>query len=212
MRFAEGVQDPRTTTSICDNVRVTETSNEKTPMLRSLEKSTLEIERHVATGGWDAPMRLFALALAQKALANHPELADELPADVQTDAITDPTTLFSIEQEGLPQVETIEELVTSIVWPDNVDGAALSVERIVLPPGAETELPKDPEEAEKALADHPNRQDVRIVVAVLRTGESWCAIRMKDFDDPAKVLSGESLVPGIVEGLRMGFSEDAWAN
>lgn len=193
---------------MCHNGAVTETT--KTPMLRSLEKSTLEIERHVATGGWDAPMRLFALAYARRALDEHPELSDELPADVQADAITDPTTLFSIEQEGLPEVDTIEELVTRIVWPDNVDGASLAVERIVLPPGSETQLPKDPKEAEAALEDHPERQDVRIVVSVLRTGESWCAIRMKNFDDPTKVLSGESLVPGLVEGLRMGFSEEAW--
>lgn len=116
---------------MCHNGAVTETT--KTPILRSLEKSTLEIERHVATGGWDAPMRLFALAYARRALDEHPELSDELPADVQADAITDPTTLFSIEQEGLPDVDTIEELVTRIVWPDNVDGASLAVERIVLP-------------------------------------------------------------------------------
>lgn len=179
-------------------------------MLRSLEKSTLEIERHVATGGWDAPIRLFALAYAQKALELHPELAGELPADVQADAINDATTLFSIEQEGVPEVDSIEELVTRIVWPDNVDGASLAVERIVLPPGAETKLPKDPQEAEAAIADHPDKQDVRIVVSVLRSGESWCVIRMKDFDDPLKVLSGENLVPGIVEGLRLGFAEDAW--
>ncbi|QOR48711.1 hypothetical protein INS90_02860 [Trueperella pecoris] len=178
-------------------------------MTRSLEKSTLEIERHVATGGWDAPMRLFALALAKNALAQHPELASELPADVQAEAITDETTLFSIEQEGLPQVDTIEDLVSRIVWPEEVDGAALSVERIILPPGAEVALPEDPVEAEKVLATHPDRQDVRIVVSVLRSGETWCAIRMRKFDDDAKILSGANLVPGLVEGLKMGFAQDA---
>ncbi|WP_406711540.1 hypothetical protein QEV70_02925 [Trueperella pyogenes] len=91
------------------------TENVKTPMTRSLEKSTLEIERHVATGGWDAPMRLFALALAKNALDTHPELVGELPADVQAQAITDETTLFSIEQEGLPEVESVEELLGRIV-------------------------------------------------------------------------------------------------
>ncbi|WP_246462381.1 PPA1309 family protein [Trueperella pecoris] len=180
----------------------------KTPMTRSLEKSTLEIERHVATGGWDAPMRLFALALAKNALAQHPELASELPADVQAEAITDETTLFSIEQEDLPQVDTIEDLVSRIVWPEEVDGAALSVERIILPPGTEVALPEDPVEAEKVLAAHPDRQDVRIVVSVLRSGETWCAIRMRKFDDDAKILSGANLVPGLVEGLKMGFAQD----
>lgn len=167
----------------------------------------MEIERHVATGGWDAPIRLFALALAKNALAQHPELAGELPSDVQADAINDETTLFSIEQEGLPPVDTLEELLGRIVWPAGVDGAALAVERIILPPSAEVTLPEDPVEAEKMLAEHPDRQDVRIVASVLRTGESWCAIRMRKFDDDAKVLSGANLIPGIVEGLKMGFAE-----
>ena len=167
----------------------------------------MEIERHVATGGWDAPIRLFALALAKNALAQHPELAGELPSDVQADAINDETTLFSIEQEGLPPVDTLEELLGRIVWPADVDGAALAVERIILPPRAEVTLPEDPVEAEKMLAEHPDRQDVRIVASVLRTGESWCAIRMRKFDDDAKVLSGANLIPGIVEGLKMGFAE-----
>ncbi|WP_461184024.1 PPA1309 family protein [Trueperella pyogenes] len=182
------------------------TENVKTPMTRSLEKSTLEIERHVATGGWDAPMRLFALALAKNALDTHPELVGELPADVQAQAITDETTLFSIEQEGLPEVETVEELLGRIVWPDDVDGAALAVERIILPPSAEVTLPENPVEADRMLANHPDRQDVRIVVSVLRTGETWCAIRMRKFDDDAKILSGANLVPGIIEGLRLGFA------
>lgn len=167
----------------------------------------MEIERHVATGGWDAPIRLFALALAKNALAQHPELAGELPSDVQADAINDETTLFSIEQEGLPPVDTLEELLGRILWPADVDGAALAVERIILPPSAEVTLPEDPVEAEKMLAEHPDRQDVRIVASVLRTGESWCAIRMRKFDDDAKVLSGANLIPGIVEGLKMGFAE-----
>lgn len=167
----------------------------------------MEIERHVATGGWDAPIRLFALALAKNALAQHPELAGELPSDVQADAINDETTLFSIEQEGLPPVDTLEELLGRIVWPADVDGAALAVERIILPPSAEVTLPENPVEAEKMLAEHPDRQDVRIVASVLRTGESWCAIRMRKFDDDAKVLSGANLIPGIVEGLKMGFAE-----
>lgn len=167
----------------------------------------MEIERHVATGGWDAPIRLFALVLAKNALAQHPELAGELPSDVQADAINDETTLFSIEQEGLPPVDTLEELLGRIVWPADVDGAALAVERIILPPSAEVTLPEDPVEAEKMLAEHPDRQDVRIVASVLRTGESWCAIRMRKCDDDAKVLSGANLIPGIVEGLKMGFAE-----
>lgn len=170
-----------------------------------LEKATLEIERHVARGGWDGPLRLFALVYAQEALREHPELVNELPADVAGASITDPNTLFSVEQEDLPNINSVGELVTQIVWPEEVDGAAVSIERIVLPPSAEVEVPEDETAALEFLRNHPERRDVRIVAAVLRTGETWCAIRMKDYDDDAKVLSGADLVPGLLEGLQLTF-------
>lgn len=174
----------------------------------ALRDATLDIERHVARGGWDGPIRLFALVRAHEALQKNPELADELPADVSAGSITDPKLLFSVEQEDLPEVETLEELLSRVVWPDEVDGAALSVERIVLPPSAEVNLPKDESEALKVLQNHPDRQDVRIVVAVLRNGETWSVIRMKEHDDDLKVLSGPGLVPGLAEGLKTTFVTD----
>lgn len=175
------------------------------PELISLRDATLDIERHVNRFGWDAPMRLFALVKARAALDKNPELEDELPADVAVDSIEDPNLLFSVEQEDLPEVTSLGDLLARIVWPEDVDGAAVSVERIVLPPSVEVSLPEDEEEALKVLQNHPQRQDVRIVGAVLRDGRSWCVIRMRKFDDDAKVLSGENLVPGIVEGLKATF-------
>ncbi|MDO5025523.1 MAG: PPA1309 family protein [Trueperella sp.] len=174
-----------------------------------LAKATIEIERHVARGGWDGPLRLFALVYAQEALQQHPELAAELPADVASAEISDPQTLFSVEQEDLPQIDTVGELITQIVWPEEVSGAAVSVERIVLPPSVEVELPEDESEALEFLRNHPERRDVRIVAAALRTGETWCVIRMKDYDDDAQVLSGADLVPGLLEGLQLTFQATA---
>lgn len=174
----------------------------------SLRDATLDIERHVARGGWDAPLRLFALVRAQEALAQNPELAQELPADVQADAINDPNILFSVEQEGLPQTSSLEELLSMIMWPDEVDGAAISVERIVLPPSAEVNLPEDENEALKVLQNHPEREDVRMVVAVLRDGTSWCALRMKSHDDDDQVLSGADLVGGLTAALQSTFVVD----
>lgn len=174
----------------------------------SLRDATLDIERHVARGGWDAPLRLFALVRAQEALAQNPELAQELPADVQADAINDPNILFSVEQEGLPQTSSLEELLSTIMWPDEVDGAAISVERIVLPPSAEVNLPEDENEALKVLQNHPEREDVRMVVAVLRDGTSWCALRMKSHDDDDQVLSGADLVGGLTAALQSTFVVD----
>ncbi|QRV02558.1 hypothetical protein JTE88_02040 [Arcanobacterium phocisimile] len=180
-------------------------TRELTQQLRALRDATIDIERHVATGGWDAPIRLFALVRAQAALAKNPELADELPADVSAQSITDPQLLFSVEQEGLPQTSSLEELLGQIVWPDDVDGAALSVERIVLPPSAENDIPQDPHEALEYLRKHPDRQDVRMVVAALREGQTWSVIRMRSHDSDADVLSGENLVEGLTAALQSTF-------
>jgi hypothetical protein len=44
------------------------------------------------------------------------------------------------------------------------------VERVVLPPEAEADLPDDEGAALAVLADHPLRQDVRLAVAAMRDG------------------------------------------
>ncbi len=173
----------------------------------ALRNVTLEIEKHVAKGGWDAPLRLFALIKAQAALAANPQLANELPADVQTAAITDPHTLFSVEQEELPEFANLNELLSTITWPPQVDGAAIAVERIVLPPSAEVGLPDDPQALEKVLQTHPQRQDVRMVAAVMRDGSTWSAIRMKEHDHDDMVLSGANLVEGLITALKTTFSD-----
>ncbi|QCX46311.1 hypothetical protein EBF03_01925 [Arcanobacterium haemolyticum] len=180
-------------------------TTEISPELKSLRDATLDIERHVATGGWDAPIRLFALVRAQAALAANPELANELPADVHAESIADPHLLFSVEQEDLPQTASLDELLGHIVWPEEVDGAAISVERIVLPPSAESDIPDDDEAALSYLQNHPERQDVRMVVAALRTGATWSVIRMRSHDSDADVLSGENLVEGLTAAIKATF-------
>ncbi|MFC5280919.1 PPA1309 family protein [Arcanobacterium canis] len=168
----------------------------------ALRDATADIESHVNRFGWDGPVRVFALINARAALDAHPALAGELPADVEASAITDPHTLFSVEQEDLPHVDSLEELFGSIMWPPNVDGAAISTERVVLPPNVEVTLPDDEAAAMEILKNHPERQDVRIVASVMRSGESWCIVRMRHFDDDSMRISSPDAVPGLVEGLR----------
>lgn len=168
----------------------------------SLADAVREIERHVASAGWDAPVRVFALVGTARALAASPELADQLSADVMTAARADDTHLTSIEQEGLPAATDLEQLLGGITWPSSVDGAAITVERVVLPPAAEEAMPTDPEAALAYLMGHPDRQDVRIAVGTLRTGESWSAIRTRGHDADDGVAMGPDLVPGLLEPLR----------
>ncbi len=171
------------------------------PATARLADAVREIERHVATAGWDAPVRVFALVGTARALAVEPALAVQLAPEVVAQARTDPHHLTSIEQDGLPRADSLEHLLTLLSWPATIDGAAVVVERVVLPSAAEEAMPADPDEALTYLMNHPDRQDVRLAVGVLRSGESWCAVRTRAADDDAAVAGGPDLVPGLVAAV-----------
>ena len=171
-------------------------SNDSALLTAALSRCVRETEKHVAGGGWDAPVRVFALVGTAAALAADPSLASLLP-----DTGGDPHHLTAVEQEGLPEADSLEELLAQLAWPDAVDGAAVVVERLVVPPAAESELPQDEAAAVAALAAHPEAEDVRIAVGVLRTGESWCALRARSHDSGDQVAGGPDSVPGLVAAL-----------
>ncbi|GAA4416449.1 hypothetical protein GCM10023169_11360 [Georgenia halophila] len=176
-------------------------TTEPTGRALALRVAVGDIERHVAARGWDGPVAVFALVRTTDALAATPALGEELPADALAAAERDPEHLTSIEQEGLPAAETIEELLGQLGWPEEVDGAAVVLERMVVPPEAEQGLPEDQEEAVEQLMAHPERQDVRMAAGVLRSGESWCAIRSRRHDSDDAVAGSADAVPGLVEAL-----------
>ena len=160
----------------------------------ALVTCALETERHVAAAGWDQPPRLFALVRTHGLLEREPHLRDHV-GQLDEDGLT------AIEQDGLPETSSLESLLAQLAWPDDVDGVALAVERLVVPPEAERNLPEDPDQAAKALAAHPDRKDVRLLVAVLRDGESTCLLRQRDHDTDDKVASGPDIAPGLVQAL-----------
>lgn len=171
----------------------------------SLAYAVQEVERHVAAAGWDGPVRVFALVRTAVALEAEPSLADQMTPDVLESARTTPWHLTSVEQEGLPPADDLEELLAGLGWPDSVDGAVVTVERIVLPPSAEDAMPDDPGEALAYLMGHPDRSDVRLAVGVLRGGASWCAVRTRAFDTDDQVAQGPAVVPGLVDAVRATF-------
>jgi hypothetical protein len=157
-----------------------------------LPSAVLEIERHAAEAGWDQPARLFALVETARLVEREPHLADSLGA----------TVLTPIEQEGLTSGRALEDQLTAITWPEAVYGCAALVERVVLPPDVEAQLPDESEGASTFAAEHPDRQEVRIVAAATRTGAAYCALRMRAHDADDAVLTGPELVPGLVELVR----------
>lgn len=165
-----------------------------------LSLAALDTERHVAAAGWDQPARLFALVRTSDLLAREPHLRGQMSdADLAEGALT------AIEQEGLPATSSLETLLGRLAWPDEVDGCAFAIERMVVPPDAERDLPDRSEAAVENLAAHPDRRDVRLLVAVLRDGSSICLLRQRDHDFDDAVAVGRDIAPGLVEALKATF-------
>lgn len=156
-----------------------------------LRRVVHELERHASQVGWDQPARIFALVETSDLLSREPDLAEALGVEGDADGYT------PVEQEALGPDRELEEVLMEIVWPDIVPGCAVVVERLVLPPEVETQVPEESEAAAEFAANHPEREEVRIVVGVLREGGSWCALRMRSHDDDLEVLVGDDLVPGL---------------
>lgn len=167
------------------------------PQDPALAAAVLEIEAHVGRDGWDQPARLYALVDTAELVAQEPTLA----AAMEIDGPRDDGSFTPIEQDGLPPGQALEEALRAIAWPTSVIGCAAVVERLVLPPGVDEEIPEDPAEAERFAREHPERQEVRIVAGATRAGASYSALRLRAHDNEQSVVDGTELVPGLIELL-----------
>lgn len=173
-------------------------------MNTALTQSLIELEQHVARSGWDQGPRLFALADTAELIKAEPRLAAALaPETVEVAGLAPLRTYTSIEQEGFPGGKALDEALAGIGWPQTVDGAALVVERVMLPPDAEAHMPAEGSgtDLDAWVAEHPQRQEVRIAVGVLRDGSRDCALRLRSRDADDEVLSGPGLVPNLADAL-----------
>jgi hypothetical protein len=167
-----------------------------------LEEVVLDLERHSAQEGWDGAPRLYALVRSTELRRAEPDLADQLGLPPDTD------TLAALEQPALPDKAGVEDALATIAWPDGVEGCALVLERVVLPPDVEGEIPDDEAEAAEFAASHPRREDVRMIVGVLRDGARHSALRLRRHDTDDEVLTGPDLVPTLAEALAATFDPD----
>ncbi|MEP6665526.1 MAG: PPA1309 family protein [Nocardioidaceae bacterium] len=162
-----------------------------------LRIAVVEVERHASESGWDQPARLFALAPTADLAIAEPELAAELGISTAAEVLFTP-----VEQELDERAGSLEDLLGRISWPVTVDGAMVVVERVVLPPEVEEEVPDDPSAAAEFAAGHDAREEVRIAAGVLRSGEAHVVLRMRSHDSDDALLHGPDLLPGLVAAVR----------
>lgn len=182
-----------------------------TPVAASpLTRAVLEIDEYAASLGWNVPARLFALVDTAQLRAQQPELAGQLGIE---EGESQKSALTPVEQEELPEGTPLDEFLATIAWPDAVTGCAMTVERLMLPPSAEQSVPEELQQdgAEERLAqwvaEHPERQEVRLTVAVLRDGTRESAVRLREKDSSTEVLTGSELVPGLAAALQATFED-----
>lgn len=142
----------------------------------ALEQTTRDLDVYVANDGWDQPTRLFAISDTRQLLVREPSLAAQLAGD----AAESPWT--TIEQEGLPPHNDLDELLGGIGWPSSVDGVAVSAERIMISPVG---------------SDRETQHEMRLTMAVLRDGSRCTVLRLREHDSPETVVVGTDLITGL---------------
>ena len=153
-----------------------------------------EVEQHVAREGWNQHPRLFALVATSDVTASDPHLV-----------LDEARKYTSVEQDITEQSRDVDDLLADITWPSDVLGAAIVIERIVVPESAEHEV-DTASSPNAAAAAHPLRDDVRMVAAVLRDGTDVNALRFRSHDDDTEVALAPNLVPALNAALLATFA------
>jgi hypothetical protein len=164
----------------------------------ALMAALLELERHVREAGWDQPPRLFALVATDQLIATEPELAATLGLRGSADGGA-ADGLTAIEQDEFETGGDLVDDLAAIEWPEAVYGCAVCVERAFLPTSAEGDIPDDPRAAATFVAEHPERQDIRVLVGVDRAGHQHGVARL--VSQPDELLAADNLVPGLMSAL-----------
>lgn len=164
----------------------------------ALIAALIELERHIGQTGWDQPPRLFALAGTDALIKAEPQLAETLGLIGTADG-GQPDALTAIEQDHFQSSEDLLNDLAAVSWPDSVTGCAVSLERTFLSAQLEGEIPADPARAAAFVAEHPARQEIRVVVGVTRDGRQHGVARL--VSQPNELLGATDLVPGLAEAL-----------
>jgi hypothetical protein len=165
----------------------------------TLHTVLLELSDQVAAEGWGQPPRLFALVLTADLQREDPTFAAQLGL-AQVDPTVAPWTALE-DDFGNAMLE-------EVAWPPGVSGCALAVERLTLPPAAEAGMPADPDAAAQWVAEHPDRQEIRLVACMLRDGSRDASVRFRAHDSVQDMLFGPDLISAdLADVLLSTFAE-----
>lgn len=186
-----------------------DTSSDLSAAGLSLRLAVSSLEKDVAQLGWDQSPSLFALVPTKDIF---PQLEAEMEGaqakQLRAALSENPQHLTAVLQDHLPPADLMDTL-GHLVFGEDVAGVAVAMERFLVSPQADAEAPEDPKEREKFLLAHPTRQDVRIVAAATRDGNTWCASRARSEDSDAMVAQGDNIVPELLEVLKAMLVSDA---
>ena len=186
-----------------------DTSSDLSSAQLSLRLAVSSLEKDVAQLGWDQSPSLFALVPTKDIF---PQLEAEMEGaqakQLRAALSENPQHLTAVLQDHLPPADLMDTL-GHLVFGEDVAGVAVAMERFLVSPQADAEAPTDPKEREKFLLAHPSRQDVRIVAAANRDGNTWCASRARSEDSDDMVAQGDNIVPELLEVLKAMLVSDA---
>ncbi|WP_462334174.1 PPA1309 family protein [Varibaculum cambriense] len=185
-----------------------DTSSDLSSAQLSLRLAVSSLEKEVAQLGWDQSPSLFALVPSKDIFPQLEAEMDEAQAKQLRAALSEnPQHLTAVLQDHLPA--DLMDTLGHLVFGEDVAGVAVAMERFLVSPQADAEAPQDPKEREKFLLAHPSRQDVRIVAAATRDGNTWCASRARSEDSDDMVAQGDNIVPELLEVLKAMLVSDA---
>lgn len=153
------------------------------PVESALRAAVVEVESHVAREGWDQPMRLFAIVPTRLVRAANPELV-----------LNDDREYASVEQDS--GGADVVALLETIEWDDDVVGAIVVMERVVV-------------DGDAATLDDPEvgpQHELRLACGVLRDGTSLVALRLREHDADDDVAVGSDLAPELGQLLLASFA------
>lgn len=185
-----------------------DTSSDLSSAQLSLRLAVSSLEKEVAELGWDQSPSLFALVPTKDIFPQLETEMDGAQAKQLRAALSEnPQHLTAVLQDHLPA--DLMDTLGHLVFGEDVAGVAVAMERFLVSPQADAEAPQDPKEREKFLLAHPSRQDVRIVAAATRDGNTWCASRARSEDSDDMVAQGDNIVPELLEVLKAMLVSDA---